>query len=458
MKWHKMISREGVDPLSIGMIDAVFMKEAWRLSTSPSEVLFTWFENRRLTHYIATDFQKVGQNTGRRFFSRPQHVQRLYKQGIILLRNIAQSTRPLSTLPRPTSLELFTFLRLFRKQYIVVNERFSIGPWIALEAWQNDVDTTIQQLLLQRSLEHRSSEIIAALTRPWRTTALQHLANRALHGASHTTLARDFQFLRSWAAVWYQPLTAKWVQTSLGDQRTRQHRPHLTYRQAIVLLKPNDKQRRLLQFAPYATFFKDWRDDLRRTFVYQWSPIFDHLAIHLKISRDDLGYFLLDEIEEFLETKTRPDYRLVARRKRWPFVITATKKDQRVQIIQGGLGKYRNIRTTVEAQQTQKKIHGFAAYLGLVRGRVTIVKNAGDLHHVRRGDILVAGTTHPNYLPAMRVASAFVTDEGGIVSHAAIVAREMKKPCIVGTKVATKVLKDGDRVEVDATRGIVRKL
>ncbi len=57
----------------------------------------------------------------------------------------------------------------------------------------------------------------------------------------------------------------------------------------------------------------------------------------------------------------------------------------------------------------------------------------------------------------MQKAAAFVTNEGGIVSHASIVARELKKPCIVGTKNATQVLKDGDHVEVDATRGIVRK-
>ena len=61
-------------------------------------------------------------------------------------------------------------------------------------------------------------------------------------------------------------------------------------------------------------------------------------------------------------------------------------------------------------------------------------------------------------MPAMEKAAAFVTDEGGITCHAAIVAREMKKPCIIGTKIATKVLKDGDLVEVDAEKGIVRIL
>ena len=58
----------------------------------------------------------------------------------------------------------------------------------------------------------------------------------------------------------------------------------------------------------------------------------------------------------------------------------------------------------------------------------------------------------------MEKASAFVTDEGGMLCHAAIIAREMNKPCIVGTKSATKILKDGDLVEVDANAGIVKIL
>jgi len=61
-------------------------------------------------------------------------------------------------------------------------------------------------------------------------------------------------------------------------------------------------------------------------------------------------------------------------------------------------------------------------------------------------------------MPAIQKCSAIVTDEGGIMCHAAIVARELKKPCIIGTKVATKVIKDGDMLEVDADKGIVRIL
>ena len=76
----------------------------------------------------------------------------------------------------------------------------------------------------------------------------------------------------------------------------------------------------------------------------------------------------------------------------------------------------------------------------------------------KRGDILVSPATNPNILPVMKIAAAIITDEGGITCHAAIVSREFKIPCVVGTKIATKVLKDGDLVEVDAEKGVVRKL
>jgi len=77
---------------------------------------------------------------------------------------------------------------------------------------------------------------------------------------------------------------------------------------------------------------------------------------------------------------------------------------------------------------------------------------------VEEGDILVTSMTRPEFLPIMKKAAAFVTNEGGITSHAAIVSRELKKPCIIGTKFATQVLKDGDMVEVDATNGVIKKL
>lgn len=101
---------------------------------------------------------------------------------------------------------------------------------------------------------------------------------------------------------------------------------------------------------------------------------------------------------------------------------------------------------------------GTPAYGGKIVGITKIVKSSRDTNKVNPGDILVTNMTIPPFIAAMERAGAFVTDEGGILCHAAIIAREMNKPCIIGTKIATKVFKDGDMVEVDANKGIVRKL
>jgi pyruvate, water dikinase len=94
--------------------------------------------------------------------------------------------------------------------------------------------------------------------------------------------------------------------------------------------------------------------------------------------------------------------------------------------------------------------------MGKVSATVKIVNVASDMDKMKLGDIIVSVATTPEIVKAMKKASAFITDEGGITCHAAIVARELKKPCIIGTKIATKVLKDGDLVEVDANRGEVK--
>jgi phosphohistidine swiveling domain-containing protein len=109
---------------------------------------------------------------------------------------------------------------------------------------------------------------------------------------------------------------------------------------------------------------------------------------------------------------------------------------------------------------------GQIANKGKITGMVKIIPiDYGNLDRVnveiermKQGDILVAETTAPELIVACKKASAIVTDIGGLLSHAAIVARELKIPCIIGTKIATKILKDGDLVEVDANTGVVKIL
>lgn len=102
-------------------------------------------------------------------------------------------------------------------------------------------------------------------------------------------------------------------------------------------------------------------------------------------------------------------------------------------------------------------VKGFPVYPGKIRG--IACRSIQMLHRfANKHPIYVTHMTHPKETPYLSNVSALVTDEGGLLCHAAVVAREFKIPCVVSTKIATKIFKDGDQVEVDATKGIVRKL
>lgn len=119
----------------------------------------------------------------------------------------------------------------------------------------------------------------------------------------------------------------------------------------------------------------------------------------------------------------------------------------------------RPITTLGDKEEKEEKlitlVKGLPASPGIGRGKVKLIKDISEINLVEEGDVLVTAMTNPDMVPAMRKCAGVVTDEGGRTCHAAIVSRELQIPCIVGAKTATKTLKTGDSVTVDAVRGIV---
>lgn len=101
-------------------------------------------------------------------------------------------------------------------------------------------------------------------------------------------------------------------------------------------------------------------------------------------------------------------------------------------------------------------IKGFTASPGKIKGLARVVMGETHFGKFNEGEILVAPMTRPEYLPLMKKAAAIITDEGGLTSHAAIIARELRKPCLIGTKIATKILKDGDLIEINTNHNQVK--
>ncbi|MEM4133646.1 MAG: phosphoenolpyruvate synthase [Candidatus Micrarchaeia archaeon] len=125
---------------------------------------------------------------------------------------------------------------------------------------------------------------------------------------------------------------------------------------------------------------------------------------------------------------------------------------------------YPSVRTEekVETMETETKVEkgsiilrGLPASPGFATGKVRVILDISDLPSMQSGEILVTKMTTPDFVPAMRKASAIITDEGGLTSHAAIVSRELGVPAVIGTEKATSILKNEMLVTVDANKGII---
>jgi pyruvate,water dikinase len=110
---------------------------------------------------------------------------------------------------------------------------------------------------------------------------------------------------------------------------------------------------------------------------------------------------------------------------------------------------------TAESQPDSHEIKGFAASSGVAEGIARVVKSVDEIGRLRHGDILVCQVTNPTWAPIFQKIAAAVSDIGGSMSHAAIVAREYGLPAVVGTGTATHAIKDGQRIRVDGGRGVV---
>lgn len=112
-----------------------------------------------------------------------------------------------------------------------------------------------------------------------------------------------------------------------------------------------------------------------------------------------------------------------------------------------------------KSKDSSQSLSGRTAFPGLVKGKARVVTSLeGSEANFNKGDILVTINSNPRLISLIRKASAIIAEEGSVSCHAAIISREMKIPCVMGVKNATKLIKSGSSIEVDANKGIIRIL
>lgn len=171
---------------------------------------------------------------------------------------------------------------------------------------------------------------------------------------------------------------------------------------------------------------------------------YDDQILHLN-EQEFLAWTKNQELPDHLEAR-KSYYAILSQGERYEFFFGKAQVEKLAQ----------EESLVADVAEKQISVKGSIAFKGRVTGRVRIIFTQEDSKALEEGEILVASMTTPAYIDAMRRAAAFVTDEGGALCHAAIVAREFKKPCVVGTKTATTNFATGDMIEVDAENGVVR--
>lgn len=179
----------------------------------------------------------------------------------------------------------------------------------------------------------------------------------------------------------------------------------------------------------------------------------NEISKRLNLSKDEIEYTIYPELKKMLLDKNMDRKKLRKRKEHCTCIFT----QEGYELLEGEVSKKLCDKIFKKTFDEIRELKGTVASIGKSIGKVKIVKTIYEIEKVQKGDILVANMTRPEMVVAMKKAGAIVTDEGGITSHAAVVSRELGIPCIVGTRNATEVFKDGELVEVDATNGIVRK-
>ncbi|MCC6221792.1 MAG: hypothetical protein IT291_11185 [Deltaproteobacteria bacterium] len=195
-------------------------------------------------------------------------------------------------------------------------------------------------------------------------------------------------------------------------------------------------------------------------FWFETQPVWESIARRLGLSVADIELLTYDEV---LDTQAEGEElkRILARRKEGTVFIYT--EETGLRIIEGdqAASLIRVFSEQLSVESTGPMVSEFAGVAGsrgVATGKVQKILKSSELTTFENDRVLVAKYTAPEFVPAMKKAKALVTDIGGITCHAAIVARELGIPCVVGTKVATTLLRNDDFVTVDANNGLVRIL
>ncbi len=217
----------------------------------------------------------------------------------------------------------------------------------------------------------------------------------------------------------------------------------------------NDELAKLFEFDQLCMYIRDIRKDHLMKGITIISNCLRELFPRLGLKEEEIVFFFYPDL---IDGSLKSDnYIHIINKRKKGFLVDFDKEGIKTEYGDGQelLSELYAVMDNSFAAHEKNTIHGNIGCKGKVQAEVCVVLDKKDFDKFKDGDVLVTSMTRPEFVPLMKKASAVITDEGGITCHAAIISRELCIPCIIGTRNATRLLHDGDLVEVDAEKGIV---
>ncbi len=333
-------------------------------------------------------------------------------------------------------------------------------PWYTCAIWSGAVEEMVMEELRKEGVTW--NDLIAAVPQRETLVMKQHASALAIRdrlkteGSSPHVEAMIDQHVDTYA--WC--LTRDFIGEAFTKEKFLTDLSSLPEKAYPTVREQNVYSAKLLFLAALVETVSYWRQFAAETFAqlsHHAKPYLHRVADTLGVSYREMMHVTPDEIRDVLHGKRSDLRQLIEDRRQNGFCIFQDAGQDVIvhdqTIVQGFIER---ITPRIDARTTEFK--GVVAHPGLARGRVKVIFTPDQFAKMESGDVLVTTMTTPDFVTLMQKSVAIITDIGGLLSHAAIVSRELGRPCIIGTKIATKVLKDGDEVEVDATKGVVKIL
>lgn len=223
-----------------------------------------------------------------------------------------------------------------------------------------------------------------------------------------------------------------------------------------IYKKLNNKQlANLFELAAKLGFMRDRKKAFLGKSVQFRNTIMEEISRRFKIDWNDIRFYLMNEFEDLLLHDRKLECEEIEKRKQGIYISSISN------MFTGGEAReeyFQSVKTEIEDTKVLNTRRGICASHGVVRGKARICLTFEESNKLEKGEILIAYGTDFDFMNAIVKSSGIITEEGGILSHASVISRELKKPCIIAFKGITKLVKDGDLIELDAEKGTVKLL